>query len=188
MPFDLRSDDSENSDEPEEFDPEDRWGDAEEELDRWGDPEAKWNRWGDPERDLPNVPEAPKPATPEGEVDSELKTTFWVSVVLVNVGVGALSLGAMFVYFRGQWRLGGGLVVVGLFLLLRTYQRYQQFREKRASKAAETTTTDDDPDAEKTYDGNVEAIDDDAESDAETTESDAGDGDAPDDPSESRDA
>ncbi|WP_224269788.1 DUF7322 domain-containing protein [Haloprofundus salinisoli] len=130
MPFDLRSDDS---DETDESDPEDRWGDPEKELNRWGDPEEKWKRWGDPERDLPNVPEAPKPATPEGEADSELATTFWVSVVLVNVGVGALSLGAMFAYFRGQWRLGGGLVVVGLFLLLRTYQRYKQFREERAA-------------------------------------------------------
>ncbi|QCJ47662.1 hypothetical protein [Haloprofundus sp. MHR1] len=129
MPFDLRSDDSEG-DEP---DPEDRWGDPEAELNRWDDPEEKWNRWGDPERDLPNVPEAPKPSTPEGEVDSELATAFWVSVVLVNVGVGALSLGAMFLYFRGQWRLGGGLFVVGLFLLLRTYQRYRQFREGRTT-------------------------------------------------------
>lgn len=111
-------------DEPDEFDPEARWGDPEH------DPEA---RWGDPERELVEnitIPEPPEPDLSDG-VDSAVSKPFWASVILVNFAVFALSLGPMLIYFRGEWLIGLGLVAGGTFALGRTYHLYRQF--KRAS-------------------------------------------------------
>ncbi|WP_224332401.1 DUF7322 domain-containing protein [Haloprofundus halobius] len=104
------------------------------------DPEDEWRRWGNPEEELPNVPEVSEPSVADSEADPEVATAFWVSVLFANVAVGALALGPMLIYFRGQWRLGGGLVVVGVLIALRTYQRYRQFRENRNEGAAQTAS------------------------------------------------
>lgn len=66
-----------------------------------------------------------------GDVDEDTFTAFLASVVLTNVGVFAVSLGLMLWYFRGMQRVGGGLVVVGLLALLRTYQHYYEWKQSR---------------------------------------------------------
>ena len=99
-------------DEPEEEDPEERWG--------------------DPENDLSNVPavEIPNSEPDEDtEIDGDLRTAFWATVVLVNVAVAGVSIGAMLVYFRGELLVGGGAVAVGLLALVRAYYFYRDFRE-----------------------------------------------------------
>jgi hypothetical protein len=107
---DVLFDDDEWSDEPEEFDPE--------------------HRWGRPERDLPSVPVAPKPETAETDVDPELFKTFWASVIFANLALFGLSLGAMLIGFRGNWTVGLVLVAVGTFALVRTWAYYVSFRDR----------------------------------------------------------
>ncbi|MUV58183.1 hypothetical protein [Halogeometricum sp. CBA1124] len=112
-------------DEPDESDPEDRWG--------------------DPENDLVNVPSVGGEGDEDDdgdeqpvEIDSELASTFWAVVVLVNVGVAGVSLGAMFAYFRGNFLLGGGAAVVGVLALVRAYYSYRGYKAGDAADADET--------------------------------------------------
>ncbi|XVH30765.1 DUF7322 domain-containing protein [Haloferacaceae archaeon DSL9] len=117
-------------------------------VERWANPEDRWDdpesRWGNPERDLVDIPEAPTVQSFEAEsrsddelaanletVDSDLLNTFVVAVVLTNLGVFAVSLGAMLWYFRGNVQLGVGLILVGTFSLLRVAQKYRAFRRQR---------------------------------------------------------
>ena len=65
------------------------------------------------------------------DADPELTRTFVIAVVLTNVGLLAISLGLMFAYFEGRTQLGGILVVVGVFAIVRMYQRYRAFRSNR---------------------------------------------------------
>lgn len=75
-----------------------------------------------------DIPEAPDPS--DNDVPPELRRTFWLIVLMVNVGLLALSVGAMFVVFRGQLRFGGSLVVLGVFALLVAYIRYRNHRNQ----------------------------------------------------------
>ena len=100
----------------------DEWPDEPEE----DDPES---RWGDPERDLPTVPEV---ATPDpGAADPELTRLFWASVVAANIALFGLALGPMLVFFRGDWTLGAASVAVGAFALFRTYTYYRRVGARR---------------------------------------------------------
>ena len=114
----------------------DEWPDEPEEEDpeaRWGDPEA---RWGDPERDLPSIPEVATPdaesASASASADPELMRLFWASVVAGNVALLGLALGPMLVYFRGDWDLGAASVAVGAFALYRTTVYYGRVRARRS--------------------------------------------------------
>lgn len=121
----------------------DEWPDEPDEP----DPEA---RWGDPETDLVSIPsvEAPEPPDPGEpgagvEVDAEVARFFWVSVVFANVAVGGIGIGLLLVGFRGQWTTGGVAVAVGLFALYRTYDTYRRYRAETDGDA-ETVTADGD--------------------------------------------
>lgn len=99
------------------------------------------DRWGDPERDLPRVPKAPSTRdTTENEVSAEVATAFWGVVLIVNIGLFAAALGPMLVFFNGQWELGGGLTVFGLLALGHAYSRYRTFKHEQDAKTTETTT------------------------------------------------
>jgi len=87
----------ESADDPEnpfgtEFDPEERWGSPEEDL--------------GPRVDVPEVDAS--------DVDDDFAATWWGSVVLANVALGGVAVGAMVGFFTGDWETGGVLVVVGL--------------------------------------------------------------------------
>jgi hypothetical protein len=98
----------------------DPWPDEPDEF----DPEA---RWSNPERDLPKIPRVREPEVPEGagDLDTDVASAFWASVFYLNVAFFALGLGPMLIVFRGQWKLGAGLVIGGLLALVRTYQIYR---------------------------------------------------------------
>ena len=132
-------------------------------LDPWPDEPNEPNpedRWGNPEHDLVENISISEPADPEFSkeaVGGEVSRYFWASVVLVNAAVFALSLGPMLIYFRGQWFIGLGLIGGGTLALGRTYRLYQQF--KRESAEQEET----DPEG----DGGDVAADGDGEGDAD---------------------
>jgi hypothetical protein len=103
-----------------EFDPVERFGPFEpEEFD-------PAERFGSPERDLP--PRPPEPSASAEEVDPDLAAAWWTSVVLANVALGAVSVGAMLLYFRGQTRVGGALVLVGLLAGVALARTVRAFR------------------------------------------------------------
>lgn len=102
-------------------------GDADEEG-RWPhepdepDPEA---RWGNPEQELPTIPEVDVPDGSDAE--PAVSRAFWAAVVMANVALLLVSLGPMLAVFRGQWRLGGALFVVGVVVFYRLYRHYRSF-------------------------------------------------------------
>lgn len=109
------------------------------------DPES---RWGDPEDDLVSVPsvEVPGEADEEGAgvaVDGDLAKFFWATVVYANVALAGISIGLLLVGFRGQWGWGGGAVAVGLFALYRTYDLYRTYREDIAGQDGDEEDGDD---------------------------------------------
>jgi hypothetical protein len=88
------------------------------------------DRWGNPERDLvrvPKAPEVPKQSGGGGDVPAAVAQNFWAAVVFANVGLFGVSLGAMLIGFRGDWLWGGAAVLVGALALLRTYLQYRSF-------------------------------------------------------------
>lgn len=126
-------------DDPEDDNPLQRWIDAEQ---RWGDPEGGFgnappgesdtNSPGDSAIEQSMASEADASTEAERttvEVDSRTSRYFWSAVVLANVAVGAGSLGLMLIAFRGQWFLGGGLVLVGLLAGIRTHRIYREFKD-----------------------------------------------------------
>lgn len=112
-------------------------------LERWADIEQPF---GDPEESdlIPEVqsltasePEEVDPETLSRDlsnVDPDLLNAFAVCVLLANLGVLLVSVGALIVIFRGQLRIGGGLVGIGSLALLRMWQYYRSHK---------TDTTDD---------------------------------------------
>jgi hypothetical protein len=99
-------------------------------FDAWPDEPREENpedRWGNPEDDLVSVPSVDTPDAESGEdvsADPELAKAFWVSVFFANVALGGISIGLMLIAFRGRWAVGGGAVLVGLFSLIRMYTYY----------------------------------------------------------------
>jgi hypothetical protein len=85
------------------------------------DPEAEY---------IPDVPSVSIPDTSDADVPSELARAFWRVLASVNVGLLAVSLGCMFIYFRGRWRLGGSAVVLGVGTLLYGYLTYRRYQNR----------------------------------------------------------
>jgi len=101
--------DDESEHEPDEYDPEADLPDPEEEL-------------------APSVeiPEAPEPM-PESEAPDEIVRIFWWVVIVVNVGLLALSVGVMVWFFEGMATWGLRLIAVGGIALGYAYLRYRLF-------------------------------------------------------------
>jgi hypothetical protein len=79
------------------------------------DPEAKY---------APDIPAVSIPDTSDVDVPPEVARMFWRVVIAANIGVLAMSLGLMVIYFRGQWRLGGSAIALGLGTLAYGYLIY----------------------------------------------------------------
>lgn len=102
-------------------------------FDEWPDEPDEANpedRWGNPEEDLVNVPEAPRPALDESEVDPELSAFWWRTVVLANIALGGLTIGPMVVFFERMWTVGAVVFVVGALALVRVYQHVRWFQNR----------------------------------------------------------
>jgi hypothetical protein len=90
----------------------------------------------------PDPPRAPTPDTDPSDVDPEVRGLFWRSVLMANVAVFCFSFGPMLVAFRGEWRVGAGLAVVGVVAGLRVYHLYRTFRGRSGESTDATTDTE----------------------------------------------
>ena len=101
------------------------------------DPETPFGRES-PEHDLGprvEIPAVDAPSEGETDIDPDLAARWWGSVVLANVALGGVAVGAMVVFFRGQWELGGLFVLVGLVAaagLVRIVRRVERERDDNA--------------------------------------------------------
>lgn len=89
------------------------------------DPEEEFY---DPDADSITIPQAPRP---EGDAPADVAKTFWITVVVINVAVLFIALGPMLIYFHGDLRTGGGLVLGGIALFALAYHRYRSFVARR---------------------------------------------------------
>lgn len=70
-----------------------------------------------------DIPDASK-ASPE------LQRAFWTIVLILDVGLLALAVGSMMVYFDTRPDTGRAAVVLGLVLLGSAYYRYRSAKER----------------------------------------------------------
>ncbi|WP_267642889.1 DUF7322 domain-containing protein [Haloarchaeobius amylolyticus] len=96
--------------EPEEYDPEEDLRDYEGEF--------------TPSVRVPRAPEAPS-VPDESDAPSELKYEFWTMVLVFNAAILGVSLGGMYILFRGNWDLGGRIFLGGVVFFLYGLYRYQ---------------------------------------------------------------
>lgn len=78
------------------------------------------------------------------DVSDDLVQAFWASVLFVNVALGALSIGAMLIYFRGNHWAGVPAIVIGLVAVLAFFRYY---RNVRAGRYTDDDAEDDESDA-----------------------------------------
>lgn len=95
----------------------------------------------------PETPSAPEPEIPSPEdnyddVDSDLQTAFWALVLVFNVSIFAMSLGAMLVIFDANRRLGAQVFLAGLVVTLYGLYRYRKTK-RRIDDGEYDTSTDD---------------------------------------------
>jgi hypothetical protein len=89
--------------------------------------------WSDDDEFEPDRP-GPKIDIPESPDLSEIDTsdnvvqTFWIVVIMVDIGLFATSLGVMIIVFRGELQLGGGIFAIGAFALLSGYRHYLKYQ------------------------------------------------------------
>lgn len=121
-------------DDPEDDNPLQKWLDAEERL---SSEPADSGRIAEE-----SAPGAPEVDLEEVDVTSETSRYFWAAVVLANVGLAGVSIGLMLIGFRGQWTVGGAVLLLGVLALARTYHVYRQFRTYRADDAASDSDGD----------------------------------------------
>lgn len=78
-----------------------------------------------PEVDVPSVdaPEVPDAS----DAPAGLRRKFWTLVATFNIALFAVSIGLLFVVFRGRVRDGGLAVVLGLALFAAGYRRYRRY-------------------------------------------------------------
>ncbi len=80
-----------------------------------------------PSVDIPAAPESSASA-PGGGGDADVARTFWLVVVMVNVGLFGLTVGVLYAFIRGQGQFGGAVAMVGVAALVVAYRRYRAFR------------------------------------------------------------
>ena len=78
------------------------------------------------------------------DVSEDLFRAFWASVLFLNVALAALSIGAMLVYFRGDYASGGPALFVGTVAAFATARYYWRVKTGRYSQP----DADDERDAE----------------------------------------
>ncbi len=102
----------------------------------------------DPAEELHDPTERFKQTRPDDEASagaaaSAVKTAFWQLVLALDLGLAALPLGAMFIWFRGNWGLGGPLVAAGVVTLGYAGYRYTALRQRLDAGEFETDADED---------------------------------------------
>jgi hypothetical protein len=95
----------------------------------------------DAERELAPSVDVPD----ESDADPRLQRQFWLLVLVFNVALMALSVGAMLAVFRGQWDTGGSLVGAGTVLTAYGFYKYRVYSRADADV---DTVSDADVDAD----------------------------------------
>lgn len=115
------------------------------------DPEADLP---DYEEELPSIPDVRQPGEDAADAPPGLVLTFWGLVLVFNIALMALALGAMFVLIAGRLTIGGNFLFVGA--LLGAYGLYRYWTSPYRgghpddSTAVDTTTPTTTDDSEPT--------------------------------------
>ncbi|WP_338727966.1 hypothetical protein [Haladaptatus sp. DJG-WS-42] len=97
----------------------------EEQSDAWPDEPTEFN----PETDIgPKIPSVSTPNSDVSDIPDDVFRTFWSLVLTFNVALFALSLGAMLMYFRGQFQTGGIVFGLGAVSLVYGLVKYRNFQ------------------------------------------------------------
>ena len=72
-------------------------------------------------------PDPPDIAANAENADPETARLFWALVMVFNLALLGLSVGAMFIIFLGDWTVGGQLMLGGGILFTYGYYRYRTF-------------------------------------------------------------
>lgn len=94
------------------------------------EPEEPGKQYEDPDFDVTTGEELVERLPDEGEIPQELAKTFWALVLLCNVALFAISLGAMLWYFWGWTERGGLMVLVGLIAAGSAAARYWRYQRE----------------------------------------------------------
>ncbi|WP_181686478.1 DUF7322 domain-containing protein [Halorhabdus salina] len=81
--------------------------------------------------DLVPAVDVPEPDPGEDALDGAVAALFWRLVLVFNVALFGVTVGPMMLYFRGNLRIGGGLLAVGLLFAGYGFARYWAFKRER---------------------------------------------------------
>lgn len=121
----------------------DPWPDEPEEF----DPDSLGPDPPDPTPEVGSDVEASLGAT--ADVDDDLFRAFWGAVVFLNVALAALALGAMLVYFRGDYSTGTSALAVGLVATVFTVRYYLKGKRTLAAKDDDSDGSESDDDRDE---------------------------------------
>ncbi len=116
----------------------------EEEENAWPDEPEEF----DPDDLAPDPPDSTprqRSSVATADVPDGLFRAFWASVLLLNVALAGLSIGAMLVYFQGDYETGTLALLVGGVAAVGTARYYWIVKTGRL--------TDDDDDSQKSEEG-----------------------------------
>lgn len=91
----------------------------------------------------PDIPTVPDPS--DRDVDPVVQGTFWTLVVVFNIGLLVVSLGAMFVIFGENPPLGWQLTAVGALILGYGFYRYRSAKQVIERQVTDGEETGDSP-------------------------------------------
>ena len=69
----------------------------------------------------------------DADVPTSLARVFWTLVAVFNVALFAIAVGALLIAFRGQWDLGGSVLLSGLVLFVYGLYQYRRYRDDDAT-------------------------------------------------------
>lgn len=83
-----------------------------------------------PRVDIPSVDDPSDSLPDPSRVDPDIQQPFLAAVVYANVALLGVSLGLMLVGFRGNWRVGGAAIAIGVLAAVRVYQTVRAFKQR----------------------------------------------------------
>lgn len=117
-----------------------------------------------PEVETPDVPgvggekptsdEGDEGPTPGEDIDPETYSLFWRLVLVLDVAIFCVVVGPVYILLRGDWTVGGLLILLGLSSFGYAVSEYRSFKA-----AGDETEPDDDADSTTTEEGDSESVD-----------------------------